>query len=159
VGYELHIIVGNLGHDAENKKTPTGKSVTTLRVAVNRSFKDARGEWQKKTEWFRVVAWGDLADRAANLKKGNEVLVEGRTETRKWTDKDTGVERETKETIASKIVSLEKREKSGSAFPPHPADQEDEFDGDSAGDGLAAAEPVAGAAGGGTGDDLDDLPF
>jgi len=68
------MIIGNLGRDPEMRYTPSGQAVTQFTVAVNRSHKDQNGEWQEETEWFRVVAWGPLAERTAeNLRKGRKV--------------------------------------------------------------------------------------
>jgi len=78
------MIIGNLGRDPEMRYTPNGQAVTQFTVAVNRNYKDANGEWKEETEWFRVVAWGPLAERTAEyLRKGRKVYVEGRLQTRK----------------------------------------------------------------------------
>ena len=79
------MIIGNLGRDPEMRYTPNGQAVTQFTVAVNRNYKDANGEWKEETEWFRVVAWGPLAERTAEyLRKGRKVYVEGRLQTRNW---------------------------------------------------------------------------
>ena len=75
---------------------------------MNRNYKDAAGEWQEETEWFRVVAWGPTGERAAEyLRKGNKVYVEGRIQTRQWEDKD-GQKRYTTELVADRIQNLER---------------------------------------------------
>ena len=79
------MIIGNLGRDPELRYTATGQAVVQFTVAVNRNYKDAAGEWKEETEWFRVVAWGQLAERTAeHLRKGCKVYGEGRLQTRKW---------------------------------------------------------------------------
>ena len=81
------MIIGNLGRDPEMRYTPSGQAVTQFTVATNRRWRDQQGEWQEETEWFRVVVWGQQAERAAErLRKGNKVYVEGRIQTRQWED-------------------------------------------------------------------------
>ena len=73
------IIVGNLGKDPEMRYTPSGQAVTSFNVATSRSYTGANGQQVKETIWFRVSAWGKLAETCSQyLKKGNKVLVEGR---------------------------------------------------------------------------------
>ena len=96
------MIIGNLGRDPEMRYTPNGQAVTQFTVAVNRNYKDGAGEWVEETEWFRVVAWGPLAERAAEyLRKGRKVYVEGRLQTRQWEGQD-GQKRYTTELIANR---------------------------------------------------------
>ncbi len=73
------IIVGNLGRDPEMRYTPSGQAVTSFNLATNRSYTNNNGQQVKETVWFRVSAWGKLAETCNNyLKKGSKVLVEGR---------------------------------------------------------------------------------
>ena len=103
------LIIGNLGRDPEMRYTPSGQAVTQFTVAVNRNYKDAQGERQEETEWFRVVAWGQQAEFAAEyLRKGNKVYVEGRIQTRQWEGQD-GQKRYTTELVANTIQNLERR--------------------------------------------------
>ena len=103
------MIIGNLGKDPEMRYTPSGQAVTQFSVAVNRNYKDQQGEWQEETEWFRVVAWGPLAERTAeNLRKGRKVYVEGRLQTRQWEDRDNQ-KRYTTELIANTVSPLDRR--------------------------------------------------
>jgi len=77
--YHTIIIVGNLGRDPEMRYTPTGQAVTRFNVATNRVYNNATGQKVKETVWFRVSAWGKLAETCNNyLRKGSKVLVEGR---------------------------------------------------------------------------------
>ena len=154
------MIIGNLGRDPEMRYTPNGQSVTQFTVAVNRNFKGSDGEWQEETEWFRVVAWGQTGERAAeNLRKGVKVYVEGRLQTRNWEDQ-TGNKRYTTELVADRVVSLERRQRDEGdpGFTPPAARKPVETPAGSASGGSG------GTAGGRDGDqldqsDLDDLPF
>jgi single-strand DNA-binding protein len=153
------MIIGNLGRDPEMRYTPSGQAVTQFTVATNRNYKDQQGEWQKETEWFRVVVWGQQAERAAeNLRKGNKVYVEGRIQTRQWEDQ-TGQKRYTTELVANQVSSLERRDR-GDEEAPFP----DEGTGggartaSTAGPGGASA-PRSSEAPPSSGDDFDDLPF
>jgi single-strand DNA-binding protein len=151
------MIIGNLGRDPEMRYTPNGQSVTQFTVAVNRNFKGSDGEWQEETEWFRVVAWGQTGERAAeNLRKGVKVYVEGRLQTRNWEDQ-TGNKRYTTELVADRVVSLERRQRDEGdpGFTPPAARKPVE---------APAGAASGGSAGGRDGDqldqsDLDDLPF
>jgi single-strand DNA-binding protein len=103
------MIIGNLGRDPEMRYTPSGQAVTQFTVAVNRNYKDSQGERQEETEWFRVVAWGQQAEFAAEyLRKGQKVYVEGRIQTRQWEGQD-GQKRYTTELVANTIQNLERR--------------------------------------------------
>src|SRR5689334_8289753 len=103
------MIIGNLGRDPEMRYTPSGQAVTQFTVAVNRNYKDQQGERQEETEWFRVVAWGQQAEFAAEyLRKGAKVYVEGRIQTRQWEGQD-GQKRYTTELVANTIQNLERR--------------------------------------------------
>jgi single-strand DNA-binding protein len=112
------MIIGNLGRDPEMRYVGNGQAVTQFTVAVNRNYKDASGEWKEETEWFRVVAWGPLAERTAeNLRKGRKVYVEGRLQTRSWEGQD-GQKRYTTELIASTVTALDSRPREEGAPEP-----------------------------------------
>ena len=112
-GVNKVIIIGNLGRDPEVKYTQGNVPVANFSVATTESWKDKNsGEWQEKTEWHRIVAWRHLAERAERyLKKGKQVYIEGRIETRKWTGQD-GQERWTTEIIANQLMLLGRRDES-----------------------------------------------
>ncbi len=77
--YHTLIIIGNLGRDPEMRYTPSGQAVTSFSVASNRSYTGQSGEKVDETIWFRVTAWGKLAETCSQyLHKGSKVLVEGR---------------------------------------------------------------------------------
>ncbi|HYC55470.1 MAG TPA: single-stranded DNA-binding protein [Candidatus Binatia bacterium] len=97
------MILGNLGQDPELRNTSGGKAVTTLRVATNESWMDASGQRQERTEWHSVVVWGRQAENCKQyLSKGRSVFVEGRLQTRKWTD-NSGAERYMTEIVADRV--------------------------------------------------------
>jgi len=109
------IIVGNLGRDPETRYMPNGDAVTNIAVATSESWKDKNtGEKKELTEWHRITFYRKLAEIAGQyLKKGSSVYVEGRLQTRKWTDKE-GVERFTTEIIADSMQMLGGRSTGGS---------------------------------------------
>ena len=107
------ILIGNLGRDPETRYTTGGDAVTNLRIATTDTWKDKAGEKQEKTEWHTVVLFGRLAEIAGEyLKKGRPVYIEGRLQTRKWTDKE-GVEKYTTEIVADSMQLLGGREGGG----------------------------------------------
>src|SRR5437762_1487341 len=109
-GLNKVMLIGNLGKDPEMKYTPSGVPVTTFSVAVNRTSRTPEGENREETEWFRVVAWQKLAETCNEyLRKGSKVYIEGRLQTRKWTDQQ-GQERYTTEVIANEMTMLDSRE-------------------------------------------------
>jgi single-strand DNA-binding protein len=114
------ILIGNLGKDPETRYMPNGDAVTNITIATTETWKDKNGEKQEKTEWHRVTFYRKLAEIAGEyLKKSAPVYVEGRLETRKWTDK-AGVERYTTDVIASDMKMLGKKD-GGSSQESRPA--------------------------------------
>lgn len=112
------IIVGNLGRDADMKFMPNGECVTNIAVATTESWTDKNsGEKKELTEWHRVTFYRKLAEIAGQyLKKGSQVYLEGRLQTRKWADKD-GAERYTTEIIADTMQMLGSRQGGGDGEP------------------------------------------
>ncbi len=110
------IIVGNLGRDPETRYMANGEAVTNIAVATTESWKDKNsGEKKELTEWHRITFYRKLAEIAGQyLKKGSQVYVEGRLQTRKWTDKEN-VERYTTEIIADSMQMLGGRQGMGGA--------------------------------------------
>ncbi|MGZ3254957.1 MAG: single-stranded DNA-binding protein, partial [Burkholderiaceae bacterium] len=102
------------GRDPETRYMPNGEAVTNVAVATTESWKDkSSGEKKELTEWHRITFYRKLAEIAGQyLKKGSQVYVEGRLQTRKWTDKD-GVERYTTEIIADSMQMLGSRQGMG----------------------------------------------
>jgi single-strand DNA-binding protein len=113
-GVNKVIIIGNLGRDPEIKYTQSNVPVANFSVATSESWKDkTSGEWQEKTEWHRIVAWRHLAERAEKyLRKGKQVYVEGRIETRKWQGQD-GQDRYTTEIVAVQLQMLGRKDEDG----------------------------------------------
>ena len=105
------MIIGYLGRDPEMRYTSSGKPVTTFSVATNRSWSSASGERHEETEWFTVVAWGNLAEICKqHLSKGSQVYIEGRLQTRRWEDTE-GKKHASVEVVAGEMIQLgEKRE-------------------------------------------------
>ena len=106
-GINKAIVVGNLGRDPEVRYSANGNAIANVTIATTDSWKDRQsGERQEKTEWHRVVFFGRLAEIAGEyLKKGSQVYVEGRLQTRKWEDRD-GNERYTTEIVAADMQML-----------------------------------------------------
>ena len=101
------ILVGNLGRDAEVRRTPGGAAVSTISLATTESWTDkSSGERVERTEWHRVVLWGKQAETLNDyLKKGKQIYVEGKLQTRKWQDRD-GNDKYTTEIRSDRIVLL-----------------------------------------------------
>jgi single-strand DNA-binding protein len=135
------IIVGNLGRDPETRYMPNGEAVTNIAVATTESWKDKNsGEKKELTEWHRITFYRKLAEIAGQyLKKGSQIYVEGRLQTRKWTDKD-GVERYTTEIIADTMQMLGSRQGMGGGGG---APMDDDY-----GSSAPAPRQTAGAGGG-----------
>ena len=147
------MIIGNLGRDPEMRYTPSGQAVTQFTVAVNRNYKDSQGERQEETEWFRIVAWGQQAEFAAEyLRKGAKVYIEGRLQTRQWEGQD-GQKRYTTELVANTIQNLERRPRDDSGDPGGSQLERPARPQPQAQPGQGAADQPAPS------DDYDDLPF
>jgi len=143
------IIIGNLGRDPETRYMPDGGAITNISVATTDKWKDKNGEMQEKTEWHRVAFFGKLAEIAGEyLKKGSQVYVEGRLQTRKWQDKD-GQDKYTTEIVANQMQMLGSRQGMGGGERSAP-DREP---------AAKAAEPRPAKAGGKFDDFEDDIPF
>jgi single-strand DNA-binding protein len=115
-GINKVILIGNLGKDPETRSMPSGEAVTNVTVATSESWKDkATGEQKEKTEWHNVVFFKRLAEIAGQyLKKGSQVYIEGRLQTRKWQDKE-GKDRYTTEIVANEMQMLGGKPGGGSA--------------------------------------------
>ncbi|MCI0421378.1 MAG: single-stranded DNA-binding protein, partial [Acidobacteria bacterium] len=104
------LFIGRLGKDPEIKYTQSGDAVANFSLAVDETWKDKSGEKQQRTTWVNVVAWQKLAEICGQyLRKGSQVFIEGRLQTRKWEDKD-GNTRYTTEIVASNLVMLGKKD-------------------------------------------------
>jgi single-strand DNA-binding protein len=155
------ILIGNLGRDPETRYMPDGGAITNISIATTDVWKDNAGEKQEKTEWHRVAFFGKLAEIAGEyLKKGSQVYVEGRLQTRKWQDKE-GVDKYTTEVIADRMQMLGSRQGMGGGAGGAEREAPAEREGGGGGGGAArgAAKPAAKAAGGKFDDFEDDIPF
>jgi single-strand DNA-binding protein len=113
-GVNKVILVGKLGRDPEIRYTPSGVAVTNFPIATSEEWKDKEtGEKQERTEWHRIVAWRRLGEICGEyLKKGSQIYVEGRLQTRSWEDRD-GNKRYTTEIIAQTMQMLGSANKGG----------------------------------------------
>jgi single-strand DNA-binding protein len=112
------ILIGNLGRDPEIRYTPNGLAVANITIATTESWKDKQtGENQDKTEWHRIVMYSRLAEIAGEyVRKGSKVFIEGRLQTRKWQDKNTGQDRYTTEIVADSMQMLDNKGAGASAM-------------------------------------------
>jgi single-strand DNA-binding protein len=148
------ILIGNLGRDPETRYMPEGGAITNISIATTDKWKDKNGEMQEKTEWHRVAFFGKLAEIAGEyLKKGSQVYVEGRLQTRKWQDKE-GADKYTTEIVANVMQMLGSRQGMGGGDRDAGGERPQ---GGGGGAKPAAAKP---AGKGGKFDDFeDDIPF
>jgi single-strand DNA-binding protein len=102
------ILMGNLTRDPELRQTPTGQSVCSFSLALNRAYKDQSGEWQEATDYIDVVCWGPLAERVSQyMAKGRRCLVQGRLQSRSW--ETDGQKRSKVEVLANDVTFLDGR--------------------------------------------------
>jgi single-strand DNA-binding protein len=110
-GLNKVMIIGNLGRDPEMRYTPSGKPVTSFSLASSRSWVSSDGERREETEWFNVVAWGNLAEICnQHLSKRQQVYIEGRLQTRSWED-GNGQRHFRTEVVANEMIILGSRNK------------------------------------------------
>ncbi|MBQ73206.1 MAG: single-stranded DNA-binding protein, partial [Planctomycetaceae bacterium] len=103
------ILIGNLGQDPELRNTNSGTAVVNLRIATNERRRNQEGQWDNHTEWHSVVAFGKTAENIGRfMKKGRQLYIEGRLQTRKWQDRD-GNERYSTEVVADNVRFLSNR--------------------------------------------------
>ncbi len=147
------ILVGRLGKDPETRYMTNGEAVTNVSLATSENYKDKNGEKQERTEWHNLVFYRRLAEIAGEyLKKGSQIFVEGRIQTRKWQDKE-GKDRYTTEIIVNEMKMLGSKPSSSSfevmdSSPSSPARS------------APATKPAAATAAKGNFDNFDDdIPF
>ncbi len=147
-GVNKAILIGHLGRDPEIRYAASGSAIANINLATSESWKDRQsGETQERTEWHRVVFFGKLAEIAGEyLKKGSQVYVEGRLQTRKWQDQQ-GQDRYTTEIVANEMTMLGGR---GSTQAPASRDEFDQ---------APATESTATGTSDTSGDFDDDIPF
>ena len=169
-GINKVILVGNLGQDPEVRYTANGAAVANITVATSEQWTDKQsGQKQEKTEWHRVVLFGRLGEIAGEyLRKGSQVYLEGKLQTRKWQDQN-GQDRYTTEIVANEMQMLGGRGGAGGGAADYNGGQNQNQD-QNFGGGRPAAAPQGGGrqapapqqqpAGGGNFDDFDDdIPF
>lgn len=126
-GLNKVMIIGTLARDPEMRYTPSGRPVTSFSVASSRTWNTADGERHTETEWFNVVAWGNLAEICKQyLSKGRRVYVEGRLQTRRWEDSQ-GNKHTATEIVASEMIMLDDRRDVIQSTGIGDAGEEDEF--------------------------------
>ena len=127
-GVNKAIVVGRLGNDPEVRYAASGSAVANISVATSEQWKDKNsGEKQERTEWHRITLFGRQAELAGEyLKKGSQVYIEGRIETSKYPDKETGSDRWSTKIVAREMQFLDSRggggggdsQSASSASPP-----------------------------------------
>jgi len=154
-GVNKVILVGNLGKDPEVRYMPNGNAIANITLATTDSWKDKQtGEQQEKTEWHRIVMFRRLGEIAGEyLKKGSQVYIEGKLQTRKWQD-NSGNDRYTTEIVANEMQMLGGRGGGSAGFPADSAPAQS-APAQSA-PAQSAPTPAPAAAGG---DFDDDIPF
>ncbi len=155
-GVNKVILLGHLGRDPEMRYQPSGGAIANFSIATSETFKDKEGSKQERTEWHRVVLFGRTAEIAGEyLRKGSMAYVEGRLQTRKWTDKE-GQERYTTEIVGDRLQLVGARGGGGGGAASF--DEEDQSrpsgGGSSAGSSRKNEMPPAPAE-----DFDDDIPF
>ena len=150
-GINKAILIGNLGNDPDIRYTASGAAVANISLATAESWRDKdSGEQQERTEWHRVVFFGRLAEIVGEyLRKGSQVYVEGRLQTRKWQDKE-GNDRYTTEIVANEMQMLGGRSGGSSNFDAAPPAQDNKPESNN------APAPASNKA---TDDFDDDIPF
>ena len=148
------ILIGNLGKDPEVRYMPSGEAIANITLATTDTWKDKSGEKQERTEWHRVSFFGRQAEVVGEyLKKGSQIYVEGRIQTRKWQDKE-GQDRYTTEIVADRMQMLGSKTSGGGSFEV----VENKPAASSSG-GAAAPAKAAPAAKGSFDNFDDDIPF
>jgi len=152
-GVNKAMLIGNLGNDPDMRYTAGGAAVANVSIATAESWRDKEsGEQQARTEWHRVVFFGRLAEIVGEyLRKGSQVYVEGRLQTRKWTDKE-GNERYTTEIVANEMQMLGSKGGGSTSYASAPQPQPQQNN--------APAPQTAPASNSAPADDFDDdIPF
>ena len=151
-GVNKVILIGNLGNDPDIRYTASGAAVANISLATAESWRDKEsGEQQERTEWHRIVFFSRLAEIVGEyLRKGSQIYVEGRLQTRKWQDKE-GNDRYTTEIVANEMQMLGSRSGGSANFEPSPSPQNNAP--------ASAAEPSSIATPKPADDFDDDIPF
>ncbi len=149
-GVNKVILLGNLGKDPEVRFTPSGQAVCNFSIATNESWTDKSGQKQERTEWHRIVVWGKMGELCGEyLKKGRQAFVEGRLQTREWTDKE-GKKNYSTEVVANNVQFIGARDGAGGGSKPQA--QQNDYGSPPPSDDMGPP-PSSGVGGG------DDIPF
>lgn len=161
-GLNKVMLIGHLGTDPESRAAGS-TTVCNFTVATNESFKDSAGNLQEKTEWHRIAAWGRLGEICSQyLKKGRQVYIEGRLQTRSWDDSKTGEKKYATEIVCTDMQMLgPQKENSGGMGYSAPAGQDRNLTGSTGGGYEPQSpepmpKPVTGQV---PESEKDDLPF
>ena len=159
-GINKVILVGNLGNDPDVRYTQSGAAVANVSIATSESWKDKNtGEQQEKTEWHRVVFFGRLAEIVSEyLKKGSQIYVEGRLQTRKWQDKE-GIDRYSTEIVANEMQMLGGRGGGGGGGSSSNGSSSSNEGAYKSSAGDSPSEAMESTTSGGGNDFDDDIPF
>lgn len=111
------ILLGNVGKDPEIRSTPGGTMVANFTLATSDRQKDQQGNWQDRTEWHSLVAFGRTAEIIRDyVKKGSKLFIEGKIQTRSWDDKESGQKRYRTEIIVNDLSLLSGREEGAGGY-------------------------------------------
>lgn len=126
-GLNKVMVIGHLGRDPEIRYTPSGRPVTSFNVVTSRTWTSYEGERKEETEWFNVVAWGPLAEICnQHLTKGQQVYIEGRLQTRGWSD-EQGRRHYRTEVVAQEMIILGDRSNARFSEPEFPDTDPDDY--------------------------------
>ncbi len=140
-GLNKVMLIGNLGADPETKVLPSGQMVANFSLATGESYKDQNGNLVEKTEWHKIVVYGKLAEICKQyLKKGKQVYLEGKIQTRSWDDKESGKKNYITEIICNEMQMIGARTDGGSNGGDHATSSSDD---ESAAYHDASARPAA----------------
>lgn len=115
-----HLLIGHIGNDPEIVNLESGNKIAKFSLATNESYKNKQGEKVSETDWHNVVVYGKQAEIVEKyFQKGSKILVEGRSKTRSWEDKE-GVKKYTTEVIMNSFEFLDSKKDSGSSSPTAP---------------------------------------
>jgi single-strand DNA-binding protein len=155
-GISKIILIGNLGRDPETRYTPSGTMNVNFSLAVSRRFRDSQGQDQEKTNWFRVTAWGRLAETLDGLTqrgyvgKGRQVYVEGRLDLNEYNDRETNEKRYSLDVYATEFQRIGNRGDAGG----------EDYGGRSGGAGAGTSSGRSGNTDYGENEgSMDDVPF
>lgn len=161
------ILLGRLGRDPEVRYMPNGEAVCNFSIATSETWNDRNGQRQERTEWHNITIYRRLAEIAGQyLKKGREVYIEGRIQSRKYTGKD-GIERTAYDIVASEMKMVGPREGGSAQYDDQQAPQQDGYqhtsayqqEAPSASPAAPRRQPPATAPAAPVDDIDDDIPF